>query len=195
MQAARKKRTATTASPDGPSTVSIRIVWESPPPTLSMCFQNLLKTTRLTSTGMMKMNPVTSSFRSREIACMKASDTASWKYRHAPDPTSAAGVAVEFGLPVRTSSVPAPLGWPRGGRRWFSRRTAWGYRASPTWLRQAANLNEPSCAVGESRTPTIVRSPEPESESLLNHRRELAPWRAQLPHGGTERHPTPPPSG
>ena len=33
------------------------------------------------------------------------------------------------------------------------------------------------CAVGESRTPTIVRSPEPESESLLNHRRELAPWR------------------
>src|SRR5438477_2638723 len=32
-------------------------------------------------------------------------------------------------------------------------------------------------AVGESRTPTIVRSPEPESESPPNHRRELAPWR------------------
>src|SRR5262249_55887490 len=50
-------------------------------------------------------------------------------------------------------------------------------------------------AVGESRTPTIVRSPEPESESLLNHRRELAPWRGQPPHGGTERHAPPRPSG
>ena len=52
-----------------------------------------------------------------------------------------------------------------------------------------------SSAVGESRTPTIVRSPEPESESPLNHRRELAPWRGQLPHGVTERHAPPRPSG
>ena len=50
-------------------------------------------------------------------------------------------------------------------------------------------------AVGESRTPTIVRSPEPESESLHFPRRELAPWRGQLPHGVTERHAPPRPSG
>jgi hypothetical protein len=37
--------------------------------------------------------------------------------------------------------------------------------------------------------------PEPESESLLNHRRELAPWRGQLPHGVTERHAPSRPSG
>src|SRR3954471_24527504 len=51
------------------------------------------------------------------------------------------------------------------------------------------------CAVGESRIPTISRSPEPESESLLNHRRQLAPWRGQPPHGVTERHALPRPSG
>ena len=36
-----------------------------------------------------------------------------------------------------------------------------------------------SSAVGESRTPTIVRSPEPGSRSPLNNRRELAPWRGR----------------
>ena len=33
------------------------------------------------------------------------------------------------------------------------------------------------------------RNPEPESESLLNHRRELAPWRGQPPHAGTTERP------
>jgi len=50
-------------------------------------------------------------------------------------------------------------------------------------------------AVGESRTPTMLPSPEPESESPLNHRREVRPWRGQLPHGVTERHAPPRPSG
>jgi hypothetical protein len=52
-----------------------------------------------------------------------------------------------------------------------------------------------SPAVRTFRTPTIVRSPEPESESPLNHRRDVRPWRAQPSYGVTERHAPPRPSG
>src|SRR3954466_8060123 len=41
----------------------------------------------------------------------------------------------------------------------------------------------------------IAWQAEPESESPLNPRRGLAPWRGQLPHGVTERHAPPRPSG
>ena len=84
------------------------------------------------------------------------------------------------------------------GIRWGTQLTAPQKAACPLPdppPQAGEGIKESASAVGESRTPTIVRSPEPESESRLNHRRELAPWRGQLPHGVTERHAPPRPSG